>query len=45
MAQMQLDFALERALTAAKAKNPKAVKALLNLENVKLDGEQLLGPG
>jgi len=43
MAQMQLDFALERALTTAKAKNPKAVKALLDLENVKLDGDKLLG--
>ena len=43
MAKMQLDFALERALTTAKAKNPKAVKALLDLEKVKLDGEQLLG--
>ena len=43
LAQMKLDFALERALTAAKAKNPKAVKALLDLEKVKLDGEQLLG--
>ncbi len=41
--QMQLDFAVERALTAAKAKNPKAVKALLDMEKVKLDGEQLLG--
>ena len=43
MAQMQLDFAIDKALTAAKAKNPKAVKALLDLEKVKLDGEQLLG--
>jgi hypothetical protein len=43
LAQMQLDFALERALTTAKAKNAKAVKALLDLEKVKLDGEQLLG--
>jgi hypothetical protein len=43
LAQMQLDFALERALAAAKAKNSKAVKALLDLEQVKLDGEQLLG--
>ena len=43
MAQMQLDFALERALAAAKAKNAKAVKALLDMEKVKLDGEQLLG--
>jgi DNA repair exonuclease SbcCD ATPase subunit len=43
MAHMQLDFAIEKALTAAKAKNAKAVKALLDLEKVKLDGEQLLG--
>jgi predicted RNase H-like nuclease (RuvC/YqgF family) len=43
MAQMQLDFAIEKALTAAKAKNPKAVKALLDMEKVKLDGEKLLG--
>lgn len=43
LAQMQLDFALERALTAAKARNPKAVKALLDMDKVKLDGEQLLG--
>ena len=34
LAQMQLDFTLERALTAAKAKNPKAVKALLDMEKV-----------
>ena len=43
MAQMQLDFALERALAAAKAKNAKAVKALLDMEKVKLDGDKLLG--
>ncbi len=43
MAQIQLNFALERALAAAKAKNAKAVKALLDMEKVKLDGEQLLG--
>ncbi|HHU82572.1 MAG TPA: hypothetical protein GXZ26_06175, partial [Firmicutes bacterium] len=43
MAQMQLDFAIEKALTTAKAKNAKAVKALLDMEKVKLDGEQLLG--
>jgi len=43
LAQMQLDFAIERALAAAKAKNAKAVKALLDMEKVKLDGEQLLG--
>jgi hypothetical protein len=43
MAQMQLNFAIEKALTTAKAKNAKAVKALLDLEKVKLDGEQLFG--
>jgi hypothetical protein len=43
MAQMQLNFAVDKALTAAKAKNPKAVKALLDMENVKLDGDKLLG--
>ena len=42
-AQMQLDFAIEKALAAAKAKNPKAVKALLDMEKVKLDGDKLLG--
>ena len=43
VAQMQMDFAVERALAAAKAKNPKAVKALLDMEKVKLDGDKLLG--
>lgn len=36
------DFSLEKALTGAKVKNPKAVKALLDLEKIKLDGEKLL---
>jgi hypothetical protein len=43
MAQIQLDFAVDKALTAAKAKNAKAVKALLDMEKVKLDGDKLLG--
>ena len=43
VAQMQLDFAIEKALTTAKAKNAKAVKALLDMEKVKLDGDKLLG--
>ncbi len=43
MSQMKLDFAIERALTTAKAKNIKAVKALLDMSKVKLDGDQLLG--
>jgi len=43
MAQMQLDFAIEKALATARAKNPKAVKALLDMGQVKLDGDKLLG--
>jgi len=37
------DFTLEKALRDAKAKNPKAVRALLNSETIKLDGDKLLG--
>jgi hypothetical protein len=37
------DFALERSLSKEKAKNPKAVKALLDTESIKLDGDKLLG--
>jgi DNA repair exonuclease SbcCD ATPase subunit len=37
------DFNLEKALSDAKAKNPKAVKALLNTEAIKLDGDKMLG--
>ncbi len=39
----QLDYAISSALTVAKAKNPKAVKALLDNNKVKLDGDKLLG--
>lgn len=35
--QLKIDFAVEKALTGAKAKNIKAVKALLELNDVKLD--------
>ena len=35
--QLKINFAVERALTGAKAKNIKAVKALLELEDAKLD--------
>lgn len=35
--QLKVDFAVEKALTGAKAKNVKAVKALLDLEDAKLD--------
>lgn len=40
---MQFNYALEGALKGANVRNTKAVKALLNLENVKLDGESLIG--
>lgn len=41
--QMQIDNAVEKALIEAKAKNVKAVKALLDLDKVKLDGETVIG--
>ena len=37
MNQLKVDFAVEKALTGANAKNVKAVKALLDLEDAKLD--------
>ena len=37
MNHLKIDFAVEKALTGAKAKNIKAVKALLELEDAKLD--------
>lgn len=37
------EFNLEKALTGAKVRNPKAVKALLDTEVIKLDGDKLLG--
>lgn len=41
--QQAFDAALTDALRSAQVRNPKAVKALLNSENIKLDGEKLLG--
>lgn len=41
--QKDYDFALTEALRNAKAKNPTAVKALLNLETIKLVNGQLVG--
>lgn len=35
--QLKIDFAVEKALTGAKAKNIKAVKALLELDDAELD--------
>lgn len=37
MTQLKVDYAVEKALTGAKAKNIKAVKALLDLADAKLD--------
>lgn len=37
--RLKVDFAVEKALTGAKAKNIKAVKALLDLDDPKLDKE------
>lgn len=39
MTQLKIDFAVEKALTGAKAKNIKAVKALLDLTDAKFDKE------
>ena len=40
---MQINNAVEKELTGAGAKNLKAVKALLDLENAELDGETVKG--
>lgn len=41
--QMRLDAAVDRALIAAKAKNTKAARVLLDMSAVKLDGETISG--
>jgi len=41
--KIQMDNAVEKALMGAKAKNIKAVKALLDLEDAELDGETIKG--
>ena len=43
LSQLQFDNALDVALMGAKAKNVKAVKALLDIEKIKFDNGQLLG--
>lgn len=40
---MKVDGAVERALLGSKAKNIKAVKALLDLSNAEIDGESIKG--
>lgn len=41
--QMQIDAIVDRSLLKAKAKNAKAVKALLDLEKAEVDGETIKG--
>lgn len=41
--QLGIENAVNLALTTSGAKNPKAVKALLNLENAKMDGDVVVG--
>lgn len=41
--QQAFDYTLEKTLTGAKVRNPKALKALLDLETIKMDGDKLLG--
>ena len=41
--QIQIENAVEKALLVSKAKNIKAVKALLDLDNAELDGENIKG--
>lgn len=41
--KINFDTKLDKALASAKAKNPKTVKALLNIENLKLDGDDIIG--
>src|SRR5690625_98462 len=41
--QQAFDFTLDKTLTNAGVRNSKAVKALLDTESIKLDGDKLLG--
>lgn len=40
---LKFNHAIENALVGAKAKNAKAVKALLNIEGLKLNGDEVVG--
>lgn len=40
---VKFDFALSNALKGAKAKNPVTVKALLDMEGLKANGEEIIG--
>ena len=41
--QQSFDHALDRSLSSAKVRNTKAVKALLDMDTIKQDGEELKG--
>ena len=41
--KLQFDYALNTALTGAKAREPKAVAALLDMEGLKLNGSEIVG--
>lgn len=43
LAKLRTEHALDSALRDGKAKNPKLVKAALDMEKIKLDGDKLLG--
>lgn len=43
ISQMKFDYALSAALTGAKAKNPKAVKALLDMDGLKFNDGKIVG--
>lgn len=43
ISKLKLETALDMALVGNKARNSKAVKALLNLDEIKLDGDKLIG--
>lgn len=43
IAGIKLMSAVDKALANAKAKNVKMVKALLNMESIKMDGENIIG--
>jgi hypothetical protein len=43
IAGLKLEAALDTTLLTAKARNPKAVKALLDMDTIKLDGDNVLG--
>lgn len=43
LAKQKFDHTLDKALAEHKPRNPKAVRALLNMDAISLDGENLLG--